>query len=224
QSFEAEAWHLPDRLRDDRLRHLRASDLTVCERDRNLDDLEAGTQCPVSRLDLEGVALRVDGVEIDRLENRAPIALEAACQVADLHAQDDSRIEGAAGRNETAEQTPVPHASAGDVPRAEGEICPVFDSRDQAGDVVRIVREVAVHLQYELPVTRERVSEAGQIGRTEALLALAVEDVDVAELPGEAVGELAGPAGGVLASHPDAYALVAERAPPRQDVLALVVA
>src|SRR5439155_17138149 len=77
--------------------------------------------------------------------------------------------------------------------------------------------------QYELPVARERVSEAGQIGGTETLLALAVENVDVAELPGEPVGELAGPVGGVVVDHQDADALVAERAQHRLEVLALVV-
>src|SRR5947208_13154377 len=34
--------HLPDRLRDDRLRHLRRARLAVDERDRDLDDSKAG--------------------------------------------------------------------------------------------------------------------------------------------------------------------------------------
>ena len=57
-------------------------DLAVGERDRHLDDAEAGPERAVGRLDLEGVALRVDRVEVDRLEHGAPVALEPAGQVA----------------------------------------------------------------------------------------------------------------------------------------------
>src|SRR5438093_13440261 len=42
QGSEAKGRDLPDRLQDDRLAHLRAADLAVGERDRNLDDPEAG--------------------------------------------------------------------------------------------------------------------------------------------------------------------------------------
>src|SRR3954447_338585 len=48
--------HLPDRLEHDRAAHLRAAVLAVDEGDRDLDDAEAGSQGPVGRFDLEGVA------------------------------------------------------------------------------------------------------------------------------------------------------------------------
>ena len=52
--------------------------LTVDEDDGQLDDAEAELVDPVRHLDLEPVALRVDGIEIDRLEHPAAEALEAA--------------------------------------------------------------------------------------------------------------------------------------------------
>src|SRR5204862_3081081 len=85
--------HLPDRLGEDRLRHLRRAGLAVDERDRDLDDTEAGPDRTVRRLDLEGVALRRDPVQVDRLEHLAPVALEAAGQIADRQAEDRPRVE-----------------------------------------------------------------------------------------------------------------------------------
>src|SRR4029450_6836779 len=72
---------LPYGFHPNRLSHLRAAHLSVDEDDRYLDDAEPSPQCPVGGLDLECVALRVDRVEVDRLENHAAVALEAAGQV-----------------------------------------------------------------------------------------------------------------------------------------------
>src|SRR5919204_4457703 len=79
----AQSRHLPDRLEHDVAAHLRAADGAVDERDRHLDHAKARAERPVRRLDLEGVAPRRHGVEVDRLEHVAPVALEAAGEVAD---------------------------------------------------------------------------------------------------------------------------------------------
>src|SRR5437773_34836 len=81
ESPEPHERHLPHRLEHDRPAHLRVSLLAVAERDRHLDDAEAGPRCAVGRFDLEGVALGVDRVEVDRLEHAAAEALEAAGEV-----------------------------------------------------------------------------------------------------------------------------------------------
>src|SRR3954449_12808689 len=86
---DAQHGHLPDGLEHDRLRHLRSAEDPVGERDRDLDHAKAAAQRPVGRLDLEGVAARVDRVELDRLEHGAPVALEAAREVADAYAEQD---------------------------------------------------------------------------------------------------------------------------------------
>ena len=56
----------------------------------------------IGRLDLEGIALRLDRVEIDRLEHDPAVALEAPREIPDTHAEDESREERAAPRDNAA--------------------------------------------------------------------------------------------------------------------------
>src|SRR5512132_479511 len=93
---------LPHGLEHDRLAHLRAADLPVDEDDRDLDDAEVSPERHVGRFDLEGVALRVDHVQIDRLEHDAAVALEAAGQVAHADAEQHLCVEGASAGDEAA--------------------------------------------------------------------------------------------------------------------------
>src|SRR5262249_49811544 len=65
--------------------------------------------------------------------------------------------------------------------------------------------------------------ETGEVGRAEPFLAFAVQDVDVAELRREPVGEPAGPVGRVIVDDENTYALPSEGAQHRFDVLPLVV-
>src|SRR5918996_358539 len=81
---EAERRHLPDRLGHDRLRHLRAAHLAVDKGDRDLYHLEPRTERAVRRLDLERVPLRVNRIQVDRLEDQPPVALEPAGQITHL--------------------------------------------------------------------------------------------------------------------------------------------
>src|SRR5580700_6737859 len=68
---QAQQRYAPGRLRDDPLAHLRVAALAIGERDRHLADAEARAAGTVGHLDLEGVAARVDRVEVDRLEHDA---------------------------------------------------------------------------------------------------------------------------------------------------------
>src|SRR5437588_9960818 len=73
----------PDGLVKDRAAHLRVSALAVGERDRHLDHAEARALGAIGRLDLERVALRRDRVHVDRLQDAAADALEAAGRILD---------------------------------------------------------------------------------------------------------------------------------------------
>src|SRR5437588_4849203 len=55
ESGRAQGRHLPDRLEHDSPAHLGASHLAVDERDRHLEDAEAGADRAIRGLDLEGV-------------------------------------------------------------------------------------------------------------------------------------------------------------------------
>ena len=88
------------------------------------------------------------------------------------------------------------------------------------------MREVAIHLEDQLGVARERAAEAGEVRRPEPLLAVAVEDVDERELRRERIGELAGPVGRGVVDHEHAVAVAhdgLERPEHRLEVLALVI-
>src|SRR5207253_6925740 len=112
--------HLPDGLDDDRAAHLRMPLRAIGEADRHLDDAEPRAQRPVRRLDLEGVALRVHCVEVDPLEHRTPVALEAAGQVANADAEQYPGIPRSARRDEPPYASPVHDLAAVDVAGAEG--------------------------------------------------------------------------------------------------------
>ena len=81
--------------------------LAVDERDRHLDDAEAGPERAVGRLDLERVA-RATSIASRSIvsSTRAPVALEAAGQVAHRHAEQHPRVERAAARDEAPHERP----------------------------------------------------------------------------------------------------------------------
>src|SRR5205823_1917286 len=162
-----------------------------------------------------------DPVEVDPLEHRAPVALEAAREIADPRADQDLGVDRAAAGDEPAYEPPVADAPAADVARAERDIGAVLDGGDEPGHVLRIVREVAVHLEHELGALGERAPEAGEIRGSEAFLALAVQHADELELAGEAVGDRAGAVGRAVVDDEDAVAgpeHLAERADHRLEI------
>src|SRR5213596_920029 len=115
QGPETKGRDFPDPLQHDRPAHLRAAHLAVGERDRDLDDPEAGPDRPVGRLDLKRVAARVDRVEVDCLEHLPAVALEPTRQVADPELEQNLRVQRAAARDEATHDAAVPRSSAGHV-------------------------------------------------------------------------------------------------------------
>ncbi len=95
---------------------------TVAERDRHLDDPEPGEDGPVRQLDLEGVAARAHGAQLDRLEHLAPEALEAAGEVAHGQPEHEPGVQAADAADEPAQRSP-----AGDPPDVERLIRAVVD-------------------------------------------------------------------------------------------------
>src|SRR6478752_7548152 len=223
---QAQQSHAPHGFEHDSAAHLRVPDRAIVEDDRYLDHPEAATLGAVGQLDLEGVALGGDRVEVERLEHGAPEALEAAGRILDAHPQPRRRVQRAAAGDRAANQPPVADPAPGDVAGAECDVCALLDGGDQPRHVRRIVREVAVHLQDELGALVERAAEAGEVRRAEPLLALAMEDGDERQLRGEAIGELPGAVGRVVVDHEHAVAVAQnalQGAQHRLEILVLVV-
>ena len=138
--------------------------LAVDERDRHLVDPEAarargrssrsGTRSPASR-SRRGRSARA----------LAPEALEAARQVAHRDAEEERAYSEPPRRDEPPAPGPSRDPPPGDVARAEHEVG-VVRGRDQPRHVVRVVREVAVHLEHELGA--ERRAPAGSRRGTRA--------------------------------------------------------
>ena len=165
------------------------------EDDRHLAHGEAAPQRALRQLDLEAVAVRAHGVEVDRLEHLAAEALEAAGEVVDVEAEHAARVVAAAAADEPPQQPPVLDAAAVDVARSERDVGAVLHRREQARQVGRVVREVGVHLEDVARAGRERAAEAGEVGGAEALAHAAVEDLDVVVLGRQAVGDAPVPSG-----------------------------
>lgn len=228
QGLQAEGRDAEQRLADDRPRELGLSGAAVDEDDRDLDDAEPGPQHPIGELDLEGVAPRRDGVEVDGFESAAAKALEPAGQVVDRNAEDELRVETAAPTHEPTHEPPISRSASRHVAGAEHEVG-LSGGSDEPGKVGRAVREVTVHLDDEVGAGCERLPEPRQVRRAEALLARAVQHVEERAAGSQLVGELAGPVGGVVVDDEDS----ALDASPRErlvnghdewlEVLALVV-
>ena len=102
----------------------------------------------------------------------------------------------------------------------------MLGGRDQSWHVVRVVGEVAVHLEHELGAVVERAAEAGQVGGPEPLLRRRGAAPRPRLLGGEPVGEVASPVGRVVVDHQHAVVgpePLEQRAHHRLEVLALVV-
>ena len=161
---------------------LRLADLAVDEDDRQLLDAEAELVGAVGQLDLEAVAAGADGVEVERLQHAAAEALVAAGQVAVGQAQDGARIEAAAAADDLAQRAPVLDAAALHVARAEHHVGALLDEAEEVGQVGGVVREVGVHLEDEVGAVVEGLAEAGHVRLAQALLAGAMQHLDVGVL------------------------------------------
>src|SRR6476646_585418 len=105
----------PQRLRDHRAVDLRAADQTVAKDDRDLDHFEAMLDRAIGDLDLEGIAARLDCIEVQRFKHLATKALEAGGQIVDPQAEDEPSVGTAAAADRPPHHAPVLDATPSDV-------------------------------------------------------------------------------------------------------------
>ena len=63
---------------------------------------------------------------------------------------------------------------------------------EEARQVLRVVREIRVHLEHEAVVVFQRPGEAGEVGASQAVLRLPMQDVHARIAGGEFVGHRTG--------------------------------
>jgi len=77
-------------LQDDRMRHLGFPATPVPENDRRFDHLEPLHHHSIRQLDLKGVAMRLDCIQINAFEHPTTITAKSAGTVMDRNAQDQA--------------------------------------------------------------------------------------------------------------------------------------
>ena len=217
--------HSPGGLEHHRARHLRLAHAPVAEGDRHLDHLEAGPDRPERSLDLERVAERGQGLEVDRLQRPPSKDLEAPGEVPDRDAQRRPGVGAPQAADRAPAWAPVGDPAAIRVARAEHQVR-VGGRLQQTRQVGRVVGEVGVHVGDQLRPARQRLPEPGHVRGPEAPLGRPVQDGDVLAIACEPIGDLAGAVGRRVVDDqesPRGRQLLERRGDDRLDVGGLVV-
>ena len=139
-------------------------ELAFGERDGHLDDGEAGADGAPGQVDLEAVALRVDGGEVDLLQHLAPVGAVAGGDVVDVDAEQHPRVAVRRPRQHHPAPRPVAHGAAGDVARADRQVGARVDGVEQPVQLLGRVGAVGVHLDQHR-VARGSVPRRSRPGR-----------------------------------------------------------
>ena len=83
-------------------------------------------------------------------------------------------------------QRPVDHADAAYIARTQNQVR-LLDRFQKRGNIVRVVREIAVHLEDEFVFFLQRPFEAGDVSAAQAVFLLLVQDVNLRVFCGEFV-------------------------------------
>ena len=137
----------------------------------------------VFHFDLEGVALETDLVQLDRLEHLAAVALESGGGIVHLEAGHEADVGRGVVRHEDAPEGPVDHVHAVAVARSDGHVGALFGAGGvEPKQVLGVVAEVGVHLKNEVVAVLDGPLKTADVGRAEALLAAAFDQM---QPPGE---------------------------------------
>ena len=199
----------PQRLADDGAAHLRLAVGALDERDRDLAHPHPRPLHAERDVDLEAVALRGDRRHAHLGQRAAPEAAVAAGDVVQREPQRPARVDVA----RAGEQAPVPRPAlgpaAGHVAGTEDDVG-VPGRRQQAGQLLRGVRAVGVHLHDPPDAVGEAVAPAVQhraervhIGRAETGPRRVVVHPDAGVGRGDRLGERAGAVGAAVVDDED---------------------
>ena len=151
-------------------------------------------------LDLERISLELDSVKVNRQQHLATIAHVACRGVAYLHSRDQADIGRCEVAHEHSSHRPVDDIHAGQVSRtyrnisaASGTCCL------QLVQFIHRMGKVGIHLNDVIIVLFKSPLETSDIGRSQALLAGTLEDVNALGLHGNhRVHDSAGAVGGII--------------------------
>src|SRR5207302_9195602 len=140
----------------------------------------------VHHLDLKGVTLRDDLVQLDAREKIARIAAKARRAVMNAEAEERPAVRVRTPREEQAMRRPADDLATAHVTRPDGQPAGPARGLDDRIQVLRPVRAISVHLHKQGCPLGEPNTERIFIRAPDAELALPVEDAD----PTVAIGQL----------------------------------
>ena len=159
---------------------------------------------------MEAVALEANLVKLDSLKHSAAVTLEAGRRVMHLEARDEPHVLRREIAHQHAPYGPVDNVHPTDVARAYGEVVAlVVAGGVKARQVVRVVAEVGVHLEYVFILVLQRPLEARDVSRAKPQLARALDDEQaVAKLAvNQAMHDGGGAVGRAVVNHEDVETL-----------------
>ena len=127
-------------------------------------------------LNLEGIALEANLIELYRLEHLPTITYKASRCIANIYAQYRTHINGCAIRHQHASHRPIHHIHARDITASYCYVCTLIGaSIIQLEQILRIMREVSIHLKYIIIFVLNSPFKASDICRSETELASAFD-------------------------------------------------
>ena len=192
----------------------------------HLDDDETVVDGAPGQVDLEAVALRIDGGQVDLLQHLAPVGAVTGGDVVDVDAEQHPGVGVGGFGQHQAPPRPVADRSAGDVARADGQIRAAVDGVEQSVQLLGRVAAVGVHLDQHRVLATQAPGKPGQIRRAQSVLACAVHHVHPVRVgQRQLVGELAGAVGAAVVDDQNVHvgARSVHPADDQRQVLPLVV-
>lgn len=176
-SVPAQTHYTEESLAEYAAAHLRHAFTSVDEYHRHFLNLEAYLVCRKLHLYLEAVALEAYLVQLNGLEHAALVALKSRSGVVHLEARHHAHILRCKIAHQHSSYRPVHHVHSAHVARAYGNVVAlVVACRIEARQVVGVVTEVGVHLEYIVISVLQGPFKARYVCRAQAQLAAALND------------------------------------------------
>lgn len=145
--------------------HLGMAFHTLGEDDGDLNDFVPVAPKPVGHFNLEAIAIRADIIQFDGLQGAAAEAFVTARGVGKGQSRDNVDVNPGAAAEHQPFQRPVHHTHTTGVTRAKHEVgILAFGRFEEFGDVLGVVRKIAVNFKNEFVAALQRPFEAGDVG------------------------------------------------------------
>ncbi len=122
-------------------------------------------------------------IDVQCFQRRPAIDLESPGQILNRYTQHQPRIASTHLADQAAMPGPTPRIPTSNIPRTQHQIG-ALGRRYQTREITRIVREIGIHLRYELGVSLQGVPEARHIRTPDTVFPGAGKEVD---LPGKPI-------------------------------------